>query len=314
MCEPKWTLRGLTVVVVLAAGGTTAAAQSAAAPKPAATVNGEIIPLAEVEAILKARGPNPTPIPEGQKRQMQMDALFMLIDDLLLQQFLRKNLPLPAPAEVNKRLAELADALKKQGKTLADFYKESNQTEAEVRTSIVNMLQWTEYLRNRITEADIQRYYDDNREFFDQVKVRASHIVFRLPPTANPSERQAAEQKLRALRQEIVSGKLDFAEAARKYSQCQSAANGGDINYFARKWVVDEAFAKAAFALKVGEVSDLVQTDYGLHLIKVTDRQPGQPSDFAKIKEEVRDVLVEELRQEIVSQQRKTADIKIHLP
>src|SRR5262249_58132443 len=139
-------------------------------------------------------------------------------------------------------------------------------------------------------------YYNDFKDFFDGVTVKASHIVLRVPPTAPAPDVQAARQKLTDLRTQITGGKLDFGEAAKKNSQCPSAPGGGDIGYFPRKWVVDEPFAKAAFALKVGDISDVVQTDYGLHLVKVTDRKPGQPSDYEKIKDKGREIYVEKMR------------------
>ncbi|HXG12361.1 MAG TPA: peptidylprolyl isomerase [Gemmataceae bacterium] len=306
-------LRILAGVAVLAALANGTRGQ-APASKPVAVVDGEVITQADLDALLKGRGPTPVALPENTRRQMQMEALAMIIDDILLQKFLKQKGPRIDPAEVDKRLAELAEALKRQGKTLQDFYRESGQTEAEVRNAQTLMLQWAAYVRARITDADLKRYYDENRDFFDQVKVRASHIVFRLPPGTLEEERKAARDKLLALRQEIVSGKLDFAAAAAKYSQCPSAQNGGDIGTFPRKFVVDEAIAKAAFALAVGQVSDVVETEFGLHLIKVTERHPGQPSDFQKVKEDVRAMCAEELRQSLLTELRKTTKVEINLP
>src|SRR5207245_2012426 len=99
--------------------------------------------------------------------------------------------------------------------------------------------------------------------------------------------------------------------AARKFSQCTSAPNGGDVGYFSRKGVVAEEFARAAFTLKVGEVSDVVVSDYGMHLIKLTERKPGQPSSFEKVKDDVRMMAAEELRQALLAQQRKSARVQI---
>jgi peptidyl-prolyl cis-trans isomerase C len=197
---------------------------------------------------------------------------------------------------------------------LADFYKESGQTEAQLRTNILNMLRWAAYVKEHVTEADVQRYFEQSRDFFDRVAVRASHVVLRISPAASPGEREQVRTRLQTLRQEIVGGKIDFAEAAKKFSQCTSASNGGDIGYFPRKLAVEEPFAKAAFALKVGDISEVVETDYGMHLIKVTDRKPGQPADYNKIKEEVRELYTEEMRLAVLAQQRKTAQIEINLP
>jgi parvulin-like peptidyl-prolyl isomerase len=313
MSGQTWLRAAATTAGVLALVAGRAPAQ-APAVKPAAVVNGEAISFAEVEAVLKQRPPTATQPTEAQQRQLRLDALSMLMDDLLMQQFLRKNGPKTEPAEVDRQLVALQANLKSQGRNLQEFLRDSHMTEAQLRTNTVLMLQWAAYAKARTNEADVKRYYDDNKEFFDQVTVRASHIVLRLPPTASEGERQEARQRLQALRQEIVAGKLDFAEAAKKHSQCPSAPSGGDIGYFSRKWMLDEAFAKTAFALKVGDVSDVVQSDYGLHLIKVTDRKPGQPSVYEKIKDEVREFYVEELRQSILAQERKKAQIQVNLP
>ena len=299
-------------VVLLASSGVLA--QSPATPKPAALVNGEPISLADVEQVLKMQGPSATPLSELQKKQMRQEVLSMLVDDLLMQQFLRKHGPKVDPAEINKRLAELESSLKTQGKTMVEFCKETNQSEAQVRANLLNMLQWAGYVRDRVNDVQVKKYYEENREFFDQVTVRASHIVLRVSPTAPDTERQFARARLLTMRQEILAGKLDFAEAARKHSQCPSAPAGGDIGPFARKFVVEEPFARAAYSIKVGELSDIVQTDYGLHLIKVTDRTAGQPSVFEKVKDTAREFCVEELRQQVLAEQRRAARIETFLP
>jgi peptidyl-prolyl cis-trans isomerase C len=289
------------------------AAAQAPANKPAAVVNGEPISMAEVEAFIKAQGPTPTPVTEVQRRQMQREVVAMLIDDLLMQQYLRQYGPRIDPADVNKQVAELEAGLKKQNKALADFLKDSNQTEAQLRGNIVKVLQWRAYATTKLTEADCKRYFDENREFFDRVMVRASHIVLRVGPSTSEAERQAARIKLLTLRQDVLTGKIDFAEAAKKFSQCPSAPEGGDIGLFPRKMMVEEPFAKAAFALKVGEISDVVQTEYGLHIIKVTDRKAGQPADYEKIKDDVREICTEEMRLNMLGQLRKTSKIDINL-
>jgi len=302
----------MAVLAVLVNGARTQLLRPAT--KPAAVVDGTQITMAEVEGVLKQAGPTATPLTEMQRKQLQMEAVGMLIDDLLMEQFLRKNAPQVNVAEVDKKVAELAASLKQQGKGLADFYKESGQNESQLRTNILNMLRWAAYVKEHVSEADVQRYYEQSRDFFDRVAVRASHIVLRVSANASPGEREQIRTRLQALRQELLSAKIDFAEAAKKVSQCTSAANGGDIGYFPRKLAVEEAFAKAAFALKVGDISDVVETDYGLHLIKVTDRKPGQPADYNKIKDEVRELCTEEMRLALLAQQRKAAHIEINLP
>ena len=270
--------------------------------------------MAEVEMILKKAGPKATAPTEAQRKEMQQEALGMLVDDQLMRDFMRKKGPPVDLEEVNKQVAELAEGLKKDKKTLAEYLKEQNQTEAQsVRTDIQGWLQWNAFVKQQVSDADLKRYYDDSKDFFDRVVVRASHIVLRIAPEAPMAEREAAKAKLAAWRKDIIEGKVDFAVAAKQNSQCTSAPNGGDIGFFPRKLAVEEPFAKAAFALKVGEISEIVQTDFGYHLIKITDRKAGTPSDFNKIKDEVRELLVEELRMQILGEQRQSAKVEINL-
>jgi peptidyl-prolyl cis-trans isomerase C len=316
-----WTLAIGAGALALAIGAGRAPAQAPAAPappaaqaKPAAVVNGEPIPLAQLEVVLAREGPKAVQLPEAKQREMRLGTLGMLIDELLLAQYLRQNGPRVDPAEVDKKVAETAEGLKKQGKTLPDLLRELGQTEAEMRGDVASMLQWRDYVKARVSDDDLKRYYTENKDFFDGITVHASHIVLRLPEGTSDAERQQTRDRLLAIRQEIVSGKLDFAAAAKKYSQCPTAPNGGDLGFFPRKGAVDEAFAKAAFALQVGQVSDVVQSEYGLHLIKVTERKPGQASDFTKLKDVVQQFYVMDLQQAVVAQMRKTSHIEINLP
>jgi parvulin-like peptidyl-prolyl isomerase len=302
-----------TLVIVLTMG--TAWGQ---AVKPVAVVNGQAISEAELDAVLKHVPPSPTPLTEAQRLQMKQEALDMLIRDVIQRQFLEhefrgKPTLKPNGPEVNKHMAELVTALKQKNLTIEQFLKESGQTEAELRAGMAKELLWQAFLSSRISDEYLKRYYLAYKPFFDKVVVRASHILIRIPQAAKDIERQVARNKLRALRQDIVAGKMDFAEAAKKYSECPSKDNGGDLGYFPRKFVVLEAFAQAAFALNVGQISDVVETDYGVHLIKVVDRKPGEPSDFEKIKNEVRQTCMMELGEQILNQVQKAAKVEVYL-
>src|SRR5262249_35330294 len=157
-------------------------------------------------------------------------------------QFLRGNAPPVKEADINKWLSELEKNLKSSGHTLQEFYKERGLNEQRIRENVHSMLQWVGYVNVHLSEADLKRYHADNRDFFDQVSVRASHILVRLPANATEADRQAAKAKLAGLRAEILAKKLDFAEAAKQHSQCPSKAQGGDIGYFPRKFAVEENF------------------------------------------------------------------------
>jgi parvulin-like peptidyl-prolyl isomerase len=285
------------------------------AAKPGAVVNGEAIPWEEVEATLGQRPPAIAPLTAAQKRQLQMDVLNGLIDELLVRQFLRQNGPKIDPAEIERKMAGLAASLREQGKTIADFCKENHQTEAQVRTSLETLLALDGYLRQQASQADLKAYYEQNKDYFHKVTVRASHIVFRLPPDAPPAEREQAKQRLLELRQQIAAGTLKFADAARQHSQCPTAPRGGDLGTFPRKWWdLDERIVAAAFALKPGEVSGVVETDFGVHLVQTTERTPGTPVTYEQCQEDVKDCYGAELRQSLVVRLRREAKVTITLP
>ena len=110
-----------------------------------------------------------------------------------------------------------------------------------------------------------------------------------------------------------MANQIDFAEAAKKYSQCPTAPSGGDVGFFTPK-DVDESFARAAFSTPVNGVTEVVQSGYGYHIIKVTDRTAGTPSDFAKIKDQVRQMCTQEMYLNLLDGLRKSSKIEITLP
>jgi peptidyl-prolyl cis-trans isomerase C len=280
----------------------------------AATVNGDTIALAEVDAVLKQSLPL-TPLTAAQRRQMRIEVLSDMVDDLLLRQFLRKNGPKVDPAEIDAQLKAYGEKLQKEGKSLAEWLKETGQTEAQVREAWTTAMQLTGYVKGIATEEQLKAYFAANKDHFDRVEVKVRHIVIRVGKNATPVERVAAKEKLEGLRGEIAAGKLDFAAAARKFSHCPSAPAGGDIGYIFRKGgLVDDAFARAAFALKPGEISGVVETEFGLHLVQVTDRKPGTPSTYEKSVTDVLDTYTDDFRSELVAKLRKQGQIQITVP
>jgi peptidyl-prolyl cis-trans isomerase C len=283
------------------------------AAEKAAMVNGEAVLAHEVRALLELR-PSPVPLTEEQKRSMRQTALELLIDEALMRQFLRKNVELPSPAAVEKELADLKDALTKKGQSWADYLRHEQQTEEQVRNFIVTDLQWKSYLTKRFSETELKAFYDSNKLYFDEVQVRASHILVRVGSNAPAAEKQAALNKIQTLRQEIVAGKLDFAEAARNHSECPfSRDKGGDIGLFPYRFVVAEPIAHAAFSMKVGDVSQPIATSFGWHLVKVFERTKGEPSVYENIKAKVRQDYAKdlELYPNILAEQRKNARIEV---
>ncbi len=284
--------------------------------EPAAQVNGEAIPLKEVDdcvALMKRSLPPTKQVTDAEVKQMRLEAAMMLVDNRLMEQFLRQNAPQVTQEQIKGWFAQLEAALKAQNHTMQDFLQERNLTPAKLQQTVVSILQWESLVNSRVTEAELKRHYEANKDFFNKISVRVSHIVVRIPATTPPAEREAQRARLAMLRNQIVSRQADFASAAKKYSQCTSAPNGGDLGYISSKGPLEENLTKAAFALKVGEVSDVVHTDIGLHLVTVTDRKDGQPVNYEHIKDFVKASLSEEMQMNLLEQQRKVAKINIYL-
>ncbi len=300
----------VTLLSVLLLAG--AAAAQPPPGTPVATVNGETIPLEQVDAFIRARFPG-APLTASQLKAVRTEVANDLVDDLLVRQFLRKSGAKADPAEVDRQLAALTDSLKAKGKTLAAYLKESGQTEAGLRDTWTDLIAMQAHVRDRVPAVELQRYFEANRDHFDGVEVRAAHVLLRAPAAA--VERAVAREKLQAVRAEIAAGRLDFAAAAKRYSHCPSAARGGDLGMIPRKGgLQDEAFAKAAFALKVGELSPVVETPVGFHLIRISARTPGTPAAFEKCVEDVRDAYADDFRAELLPKLRREGLVSVTVP
>lgn len=287
--------------------------QTAKYPQVVAQINGEQITGAELENVLKMMGPSPIQVPANTKRQMERDALAMLIDDMLMQQFIRQSTTAVPEEVVTQKVTDFSNDLRKQGKSLQDFCKETMQTEAQLKRTFRLKLQWANFAASKITEEQVQNYYIQNKDFFDNNTINVSLIIMRTPPGTSAGERAKLKDTMGQVKAVIASGKMDFATAAKTYSQDPSGPQGGNLGFIPRKFALEEPLAVAAFRLAPGQMSDVLETEMGIHLIRVNDRKQGQPSDFKKIKEDVREFCSEEFFQETLARQRKAARIQVML-
>lgn len=158
-----------------------------------------------------------------------------------------------------------------------------------------------------VPEAELKTYYEQNSARLAGLEERrASHILINADKGASAAERDAARAKAQALLAEVQKSPNQFAELARKNSQDSgSAAKGGDLDFFGRGAMV-KPFEEAAFALKKGETSGIVETEFGFHIIRLTDiKQPEQKSfesQRAKLEQEVRTQLAQRKFAEVAEQ------------
>ncbi len=302
---------GVSTLLLTIAAGSWAQAKPPE-EKPVALVNGEAITRQEFEAALRRLPSLPPDYTDTQRKALHRELAGMMIDELLLRQHLRKHVPPPNPALIQSRINELQNALQARGRTLQDYFEENGQTEGRLRAEIDAVIRWNAFVKNRITDEEAQKYYEQNRELFDGVLIRVSHIALQTPPGDAKAE-QAAVKKLNAVKEELARG-VDFAQAAKKHSQAPTAPNGGDLGYFPPNQQEPDPFIRTASTLHVGQISDIVRTEQGFHILKVTDRKPGKPTTFDQCKEEARLLAADELRQKVIADQRKTAKLQMHLP
>ena len=300
-------------------GCSKAFADPPAAPRPArpvaAVVNGEPIFTDRLDAALKARPLAAGSVPPAQLAAFRRAMLDGLVEDVLLRQFVARECPPVDAAELDGHLKGLADGLAKQGKRPADYYRETGQTEAEVRQTWAALLGFHKYADRVGTDAELRAYFAANKDVFDRVQVRASVILGRVSPAGSPGELVAAREKLAKLKADIAAGTMTFAAAARKHSLDPSAPLGGDLGLFARRdLVIDPDVAKAAFAAKPGELVGPMDTEFGPCLVLVTDRTPGKPAAYEPVAEWVKDCYADDLRTRLAAKLRKEGSVQVLLP
>ncbi|MCX7004155.1 MAG: peptidylprolyl isomerase, partial [bacterium] len=144
--------------------------------------------------------------------------------------------------------------------------------------------------RSRIGEDAIKDYYAQHtKEFSLPERIRARHILVEVKEGALPAERSNAWQKIQGLRRRVMEGE-DFAQVAAQESSCPTKAKGGDLDFFARGQMAP-AFETAAFALERNEISGIVTTEFGLHLIQLTDRIPARQRTLPEAHDDIRNQL-----------------------
>ncbi len=212
---------------------------------------------------------------------------------LLLDQAQRLDLPVTAKdvdAEVARVVQQVGGeenykkALAAQGISEADFRKELE------KGARVNMLvnQACAHVADP-TEDEVTAFYEAHKaEYVEPHQVLCQHILVK-------GSNDAALDKIKEIRERIVNDKADFAEEAKKHSDCPSGAQGGSLGWFGRGMMVPE-FDKAAFEMKKGEVSGIVTTEFGYHIIYKADERGGGQQTIVDVHDQIKDLLRHEAR------------------
>ena len=212
---------------------------------------------------------------------------------LLLDQAARLDIPVTEKdidAEVARVVQQVGGeenykkALAAQGISEADFRKELE------KGARVNMLvnQACAHVADP-TEDEVTAFYEAHKqEYVEPHQVLCQHILVK-------GSNDAALDKIKEIRERIVNDKADFAEEAKKHSDCPSGAQGGSLGWFGRGMMVPE-FDKAAFEMKKGEVSGVVTTEFGYHIIYKADERGGGQQTIVDVHDQIKDLLRHEAR------------------
>lgn len=289
----------------------------------AATVNNQPIPEVAVWRALRQ-------FPEAEHPVARKEILTHLIENALIDQYLGALKITVEPAEVDKLIGELKEELVKAKKEYAKELESMMLTEAEFRAEVAAQMKWDKFIKQQGTDQTLEGFFNQRPDIFDGTLVRARHIL--LTPNGDATKLAEGKKLLEAIKQTILSEadktvaatpgdalakeqarnkRIDelFAGYAKQHSKCPSKDNGGDLQFFPRVGAMVEPFADAAFKMNIMQMSDVVDTEFGQHLILVTAKNPGKARKFAEVKEDVRAVYAMQLRQAVVAQMKPKAQI-----
>jgi peptidyl-prolyl cis-trans isomerase C len=258
---------------------TSSATQEAFLGEPTAVVGscaGENITLAEVNKVVGIwKGNQMAGIQGTGERDLQKRALESLIEQKVLFGAAKEAGMIPPTEQVDGVMQQLQSRYPSQ-QEFEGALAQQQLTLAELRQSVLTDMAIRQYLSQtlpdtvRVTPDDCRAYYDQHPELFEQV--HASHILLRVDPAASPEAKERLRHRADSLLAAVRQG-ADFAEAARKMSEDPySAEKGGDLGFFGHGQMVPP-FEEAAYKLAAGQVSDVVETQYGFHIIRVEEKR-----------------------------------------
>ena len=216
-------------------------------------------------------------------KQYGQDSLSYLIDNKIVDVVAEKENVKISDEDVDAKMKGFIEANGGE-ESFHDALEQSGMTEKDIETEIVNYLKLVKLLESEvdITDEEMKTYFEENKDSFNESEqVEASHILVEKKETANE------------VREKLEAGE-DFAELAKEYSiDTSNAENGGELGYFSKGTMVEE-FENIAFSTKVGDISNPVKTDYGYHIIHVTDKKEAKEVNFEDHKEEIKQTLFDQ--------------------
>lgn len=247
-----------------------------------------------------------------------------IIDDLVSRELLIQNCNKTgikvSDDELNKEMASIKARFQNE-EQFNQVIKSQNLTMDDVKSDVRKALAIKKLMKNDIEdkvsvdEKAVNEYYKNNStKFVEGESVKASHILLMVDKNATKDAKETAKKKIDGLLIRARKGE-DFAKLAKENSDDKgSGQNGGDLGFFSKGMMVPN-FEKAAFSLKKDEVSDVVETEFGYHVIKLIDKKPERTIPLSEVHDKLKNYLksmeVNKKLSEYLADLRKKADVKV---
>jgi peptidyl-prolyl cis-trans isomerase C len=295
----RFATKIIMVLVVSLMSALAWAAEKKAPGDKVAVVNGVAITKKtydrELDFFVRRAAPGGKKIPDGQMVQMKNEVLESLIDrELLYQESKKKGIQIKSEAVSDQfqKIQQRYPSKEEFNRLLSNM----GLTESDVQMQIARGMAIQELIDKEVTEKvnvsdeETKSFYDKNPQLFQQPEqVKASHILIKVEADAPADKKAEARKKIETVQQKVQKGE-DFATLAKTYSEGPSGPRGGDLGYFKRGQMV-KPFEEAAFSLKPNETSEIVETRFGYHLIKVNDKKAAKKMTYAEVKDRLNEHL-----------------------
>lgn len=275
-----------------------------------ATVNGVGIESEQFEAafenVRRQNAMQGQSIPEEQVPQIRRDVLDGLISqELIYQEAIDEGLA-PTEDEIEQQFTQIRGQYGSD-EEWEEALAAGNTSEEELRSQVERQLVIEAAVAGitddlePISDEEVETFYDENPQFFEsETQVSARHILIDTRELEGEEALADARERALAARERVLGGE-DFADVAQDVSEGPSAGQGGELGNFGRGQMV-AAFEEAAFSLEVGEISDVVETQFGFHIIQVTDRQDAGVTPFSQVEPNIRNFLAQQQRSDAISE------------
>ena len=288
--------------------------------KVVAVVNGEKVLAGPVEEILSRRmmeyqrqtGEN---FPPEKIEQARRKLIEQLINETVIMQAVNKAPIKVTESNINARLTHTIEILGGE-EEFESFLKQSNYTMEKFRDDLAadikaSMLMEQQMGMPTATVAQAKEFFDEHSsDFIMPENIDVSHILLKVESNSSIATQKMLKAELRELKKKILDGKITFEQAAEKYSQCPTAKLGGKIGLVSKDdKTISPIFAKAAFDLQVSNISDVVESEFGDHLIFVTQKNAVHTATFDEVEYKLIDYLTDKKKRELAEEW--TVDLRI---